>query len=180
VASYIYWCGEENEVVALDMECGDDAEARAAMRDDMVTRQKLDQAFPPWATSTPRKRLSVAAFERLTNGLHDPVIRDIAADALTLARLRIEDEFRPNVDGEDGEYLGWGAVLSWREDDLTVRVYDDLVQMAHQGEFYDRMGELEIALDAPQTMRAWQRSMHVRFKAIHLIDRLIHRLSAGH
>ena len=177
VASYIYWCGDENEEVALDMECGDDPEARAAMRDDMVTRQKLDEAFPLWATSTPHKRLSVAAFERLTSGLDDPVMRDIAADALTLFRLRIKDEFRPDV---DGEYLGWGAVLSWREDDLTVRIYDDLLHMAHQGEFCDRMGVLEIALDAPQAMRAWQRAMRLRFKAIRLIDRLIHRLSEGH
>ena len=177
VASYIYWCGDENEEVALDMECGDDPEARAAMRDDMVTRQKLDEAFPLWATSTPHKRLSVAAFERLTSGLDDPVMRDIAADALTLSRLRIKDEFRPDV---DGEYLGWGAVLSWREDDLTVRIYDDLLHMAHQGEFCDRMGVLEIALDAPQAMRAWQRAMRLRFKAIRLIDRLIHRLSEGH
>lgn len=177
VASYVYWCGEENEEVALDMECGEDEEARAAMRDEMVTRQKLDEAFPVWANSYPHKRLPVTAFERLADGLHDLTMRDIAADTLALARLRIKDEFRPDV---DGEYLGWGAVLSWREDDLTVRIYDDLMQLAHQGEFCDRMGELEIDLDAPQVMRAWQSAMHVRFKAIRLIDRLIHWLSEGH
>ena len=103
-------------------------------------------------------------------------MRAIAADALSLARLRIKDAFSPAV---DGEFVGWGAVLSWREDDLTVRVYDDLVQLAYQSEFCDRIGELDMALDAPQAMRSWQRAMRLRFKAIRLIDRLIHLLAGG-
>lgn len=177
VASYIYWCGDENEEVALDMECGDDEEEREAMREDMVTRKKLDEAFPAWAIATPRKRfLSRAALARLAQGASDSLGRDIAADVLALATLRIEDEFRSDV---DGEYIGFGAVLSWREDDPTVRIYDDLLQLAHQSEFCDRMGELEIALDAPQAMRGWQCAMRVRFRAIRLLDRLIDRLSAG-
>lgn len=177
VASYVYWCGEENEEVALDMECGDNEEERDAMRDEMVTRKKLDEAFPAWAIATPRKRrLSRAALARLAQDASDPLARDIASDVLALVTLRIEDEFRPDV---DGEYIGFGAVLSWREDDLSVRIYDDLLQMAHQSEFCDRMGELEIALDAPQAMRGWRGAMRVRFKAIRLIDRLIDRLSAA-
>jgi PRTRC genetic system protein F len=165
--------------VALDMDAGDDEEARTAMRDEMVTRAKLDAAFPSWATAMPSKRpkpLPLAVIERLTCCLEDIAMRAIAADALKLARLRIKDAFSPTV---DGEYLGWGAVLSWREDDLTVRVYDDLVQLAYQSEFCDRIGELAMSLDAPQAMRSWQRSMRQRFKAIRLIDRLIHRLAGA-
>jgi PRTRC genetic system protein F len=175
VASYVYWCGEENEEVTLDMECGDNQEERAALREEMVTRRKLDEAFPAWAVTTARTpRLSRAAFARLAQDLPDPMARAIATDALALAQLRIQDAFRPDI---DGEYLGYGAVLSWREDDLTVRIYDDLLQLAHQSEFCERMGELEIGLDAPQAMRAWQRDMRVRFKAIRAIDRLIDRLA---
>ncbi|WP_420475197.1 PRTRC system protein F [Noviherbaspirillum sp. ST9] len=177
VVSYVYWCGEENEEVALDMECGDNEDEREAMREEMVTRKKLDESFPAWVIATPRKRrLSRRALARLAQDASDPLARDIAADVLALATLRIEDEFRPDV---DGEYIGFGAVLSWREDDLTVRIYDDLLQMAHQSEFCDRMGELEIAIDAPQAMRGWQSAMRVRFKTIRLLDRLIDRLSAG-
>jgi len=177
VASYVYWCGEDDEEVALDMDCGDDLEARAAMRADMVTRQKMDEAFPAWATAVTRKPPPFAAIERMADFARSGKTRDIMADALALARLRIKEAFSPEV---DGEYLGWGAVLSWREDDLTVRVYDDLTQMAYQGEYCDRIGELEISLDAPQAMRAWQRAMRPRFKAMRLIDSLIHRLSEGH
>lgn len=176
VASYLYWYGEEDEDVALGMECGDDEEERVTLREEMVTRKKLDDAFPAWAVAARRKhRPSRAALARLVRGLSDPWARDIAADALALVKLRIEDAFRPDV---DGEYIGFGAVLAWREDDLTVRIYDDLLQLAHQSEFCDRIGELEIALDAPQAMREWQCAMRVRFAAIRLIDRLIDRLSA--
>ncbi|MCU6435236.1 PRTRC system protein F [Undibacterium sp. Jales W-56] len=179
VASYVYWCGEDDEEAALDMEAGDDVEAREAMRDEMVTRRKLDEAFPAWSTAIPTKQsksLPLAAIERLSGNLHDSVMRDIAANALGLARMRIKDAFSPAV---EGEFLGWGAVLSWREDDLTVRVYDDLVQLAYQSEFCDRIGEIDMALDAPQAMCSWQRAMRQRFKAIRLIDRLIHLLAGG-
>ena len=78
----------------------------------------------------------------------------------------------------DGEYVGFGAVLSWREDDVTVRIYDDLLNLAHQAEFCDRIGELQMPLNEPQRMADWQQAMRTRFKAIGLIDRLIHQLSA--
>lgn len=176
VASYLYWCGEDDEESALDMECGDDEEARAAMREEMVTRAKLDAAFPVWAMTHPCKRLSLAAFERIAEELSHHPARDIGRDALALAQLRINDAYRPEI---DGEFIGFGAVLSWREDDLTVRIYDDLLQFAYQAEFCDLMGELEIELDKPQAMRVWQRDMRARFKAIRLIDGLIYKLSEG-
>lgn len=175
-ASYLYWHGEENEETALDEECDND-EDRTAMRDEMVTRAKLDHAYPTWVIARPRTPLSIAALTRIADELSEPFARDIVADTLALARLRITDDYRPDI---EGEFIGFGAVLSWREDDLTVRIYDDLLQMAHQSEFCDLMGELEIDLDAPGAMRKWQRAMRVRFNAILLIDRLIHRLLERH
>ena len=85
-----------------------------------------------------------------------------------------DDEYRPEI---DGEFIGFGAVLSWRADDLTVRVYDDLINNAHQGEFCDVMGDVFFDLKEPRAMGAWQRKMHSRFDAIRLIDALIWRLS---
>ena len=176
-ASFLYWCGEEDEETVLDLDCGDDPEERAAMREGMVTRQKLNEAFPPWATSFSGKKPSIASFKRLASGLRDPQSCAIAADALALAQLRFDGNYQPEV---EGDYLGWGAVLSWREDDLTVRIYDDMVNMAHQGEYCDRIGELIVGLDDPQTMQSWQTAMRTRFKAIRLIDRLIYQLSEGY
>ena len=104
----------------------------------------------------------------------DEFTRDVAALLTKLARLKIKDDCRPEI---DGEFIGFGAVLSWRADDLTVRVYDDLINNAHQGEFCDVMGDVFFDLNEPRAFAAWQRKMRSRFEAIRLIDALIWRLS---
>lgn len=177
VATYVYWCGEENEEIALDMHCGEDKGAKAAMREEMVTSQTLTQAYPDWARRWPpgdARARRAPSLSSMARKLEDPKVQQIAADALALSRLRIEDEFRPDI---DGEYIGFGAVLSWRESDVTVRIYDDLLNLAHQAEFCDRIGELQMPLNEPQRMADWQQAMRTRFKAMGLIDRLIHQLS---
>lgn len=65
----------------------------------------------------------------------------------------------------------------WTESDLTTRVFDDLMQQAHEGDCHDRMGEVQIALSTPGAMKKWQHAMRPRFEAIGLIDRLIDALS---
>ena len=100
----------------------------------------------------------------------------MAEDALALAGLDIDDSFRPDI---DGEFFGFGAVLSWRDGDVTTRIYDDLLELAHQGEYCEHMGEVRVPLDDPAAFGAWQRAMASRFAAIRRIDALIHRLSAG-
>lgn len=177
-ASYVYWCGEDNEEIALDMHCGEDEQEREAMRAEMVTRAMLDESFPDWARrwmgrGHPRsgRRCSL---RRAASMLTDPRLRQIVADAQALARLKIDEAFRPEI---DGEYIGFGAVLSWHGGDMTTRVYDDLLQIAHQGECCERMGEHRIPLDDPGALGAWVRAMRPRFRAIGLIDRLIYALS---
>lgn len=190
VASYVYWQGEQDEEAALDMMCegGDEAD-REAMREEMVTRRVLDDAYPEWARrwlARPgkgvRRPKGVPAWRpcnlrHAVRTLADPGQRQIAADALALSRLTLTDDFRPDI---EGEYIGFGAVLSWDDGDVTTRIYDDLLQMAHQAEFCDRMGETTIPLDDPGALTAWFHRMGQRFEAIGLIDRLIHALSVGH
>lgn len=190
VASYVYWQGEMDEEAVLDMMCEDADDAdREAMRDEMVTRRMLDEAYPEWARrwlSRPgkgeRRRKGTPAWKpcnlrQAVRALTDLQMRQIAADALALSRLTLTDDFRPDV---EGEYIGFGAVLSWDEGDVTTRIYDDLLQLAHQAEFCDRMGEVQIPMNDPGALAAWFVRMGQRFKAIGLIDRLIHALSAGH
>lgn len=62
---------------------------------------------------------------------------------------------------------------------MTVRIYDDLINLAQQGEYCDHMGEIELPLDQPALFADWRKAMRTRFRAIGLIDRLIHALSAG-
>jgi PRTRC genetic system protein F len=181
-ASWVYWCGEEDEDTALDMQCGDDEDAREAARAEMVSRDVLDDAFPAWARTWPGRRMknspqqpwATIDLRRAATQLADSRQRAIVGDAIALARLHIADDFRCDC---DGEFVGFGAVLSWTEGDLTTRVFDDLMQHAQEGECCDCMGEQRMALSAPAAMTQWQRAMRPRFKAIALIDRLIGRLS---
>lgn len=181
-ASWVYWFGEEDEETALDMHCGEDEAEREAVRAEMVTRDLLDDAFPAWARTWPGRRArdtgrvgwQTIDLRRALPGVADPRLRSIVADAIALARLRIEDAFRCDC---DGEFVGFGAVLSWSESDLTTRVFDDLMQQAHEGECHDRIGEVQMALNTPSAMKKWQQAMRPRFKAIRLIDRLISGLS---
>ena len=189
VASYVYWQGEMDEEAALDMMCEDGDEAdREAMREEMVTRRMLDAAYPEWArrwqhrpAKGQRRRGGAAAWRpcslrQAAKTLADPHLRQIASDALALSRLALTDDFKPDI---DGEYIGFGAVLSWDEGDVTTRIYDDLLNLAHQAEHCDRMGEVQIPLSDPSALGAWFHRMGQRFEAIGLIDRLIYALSIG-
>lgn len=190
VASYVYWQGEMDEEAALDMMCEDSDDAdREAMREEMVTRSMLDNAYPEWARrwlvqpdkSAGRRKSGPAwrpcNLRRAAKTLTDSHQRQIAADALALSRLTLTDDFHPDI---EGEYIGFGAVLSWEEGDVTTRIYDDLLNLAHQAEYCDRMGEVLIPLGDPGALQAWFLCMGQRFEAIALIDRLIHALCDGH
>jgi len=174
VASMLYWYGEEDETFALDEACGDDEEARTAMRSEMVTKAHLTEAFPAWSLAWQPAALDAARLARIADDCADAFTRDVAALLARLARIKIKDDCRPEI---DGEFIGFGAVLSWRMDDLTVRVYDDLINTAHQAEFCDVMGEVFFDLREPRALWAWQRKMRGRFEAIGLIDELLWRLS---
>lgn len=181
-ASWVYWYGEDDEETALDMQCGDDENERESVRAEMVTRDLFDDAFPAWARTWPARAIrkdgpagwQAIDLRRALPLLKDPRQRSIVANAIALARLRLKEAFRCDA---DGEFVGFGAVLSWSESDLTTRVFDDLMQQAHEAECYDRMGEVRMALNTPTVMTKWQAAMRPRFKAIALIDRLIVGLS---
>ena len=174
VASMMYWYGEEDETFALEEACADDEEARAAMREEMITKASMTEAFPAWALAWHPGALDASALAQIAERGSDEFTRDVAALLTKLARLKIKDDCRPEI---DGEFIGFGAVLSWRADDLTVRVYDDLINNAHQGEFCDVMGDVFFDLNEPRAFAAWQRKMRTRFEAIRLIDALIWSLS---
>src|SRR5207244_6440840 len=103
------------------------------------TKAQMTEAFPTWALGWEPEMLAASALAQIAAHGSDAFTRDIAVLLTKLSRLKIKDDCRPEI---DGEFIGFGAVLSWRADDLTVRVYDDLINMAHQAEFCDVMGEV--------------------------------------
>lgn len=173
-----YWYGEQDESVALEEQCGDDPNEREAMREQMVTREKIDAAFPPWATQWPgqRKRLSRRALQAIAGRARSRRVRALVSDLLALEALDLSDEFLP--DG-DGWFVGYGAVLTWKPDDIAVRIFDDFANDAVQGDYVDWMGEFDFSIEEPDALRRKLGAMEVRFAGMRLLDGLIHELSSG-
>ena len=172
-ASWLYWYGEDDETLALEENCGDDTQAQAAMRADMVTREKVLAAFPSWALNPARHRIKSAALKRLDTREWPGSAVELITDLLLLDRLRVRDDYRPDI---DGEFIGFAAVLSWHEDDLSVRIFDDGVNLATQAEYCDIAGECMASVQEPEVLRAWIKGMPRRMKVMAVADRLIWRL----
>ena len=181
IAREHYWYGEEDESTALDENCADDPGERAAMQQQMVTRAKIDAAFPAWATTWAGKRKRIARRElrQIAVSARGVRVREVAYVTLALDRLDLDDSFLPDM---DGAFLGYGPVLSWTPDDITVRVFDDYANDAAQGEFFDWIGEFSFDVNAvrdSQALRHWMAAMTARLDGVRLLDTLIHELSTG-
>ncbi|NVE00679.1 PRTRC system protein F [Massilia sp. BJB1822] len=173
-ASYLYWCGEDDETIMLE-ECGNDLDAREAMRRDMVTRADIDAAFPAWALLAradcrPPRQLATLAAQHTC-----PYVRHAAALARDLLATATSALY--SADSEV-PFTGFGAVLCWRENDLAVRISDDYAQLAWQDAYCDLIGRVVFALDAPHALRRWLRDMQSQLRAIGLLDRLLWHLTA--
>lgn len=178
VAQEYFWQGEQNEEVALDEMCGHDEAEREAMRDGMVTRKMVDEAFPSWSTTWPkrRKKVSLRVLATVAESARSVKARRVADLVLALRRLRLKDECRPQ--GEDW-FIGYGPVLTWRDDDLTTRIFDDFCNDACQSETVDWCGEHRFDLLDASSVKTWMALMKPRLKGIRLLDNLIFELSAG-
>jgi len=178
VAQDYLWYGENDESFVLDERCGDDEAERSAMREEMVTRDKIDAAFPEWAIRwrTRRKLVGRQALRRIATAARGERVRRVAEDAMALLRLDLDARFRPEF---EGSFVGYGAVLTWRRGDIAERIFDDYMNDASQGDAYDAIGEFSFALDDVKAAREWVDAMDVRFEGIRRLDSLIHTLSTG-
>lgn len=177
-ASYLHWDGCDDEEYVLDMTCGDDTAERESVRETMITASDFNESYPQWVLNdwNHRQRLAHCKrfLKRCLNQLADPSTRKIASDALALSRLHIGKSYL--VKGE-GFFIGYGGLLSWQKNDLTVALFDDLYNTAMQDECFDEIGAAEFPLATPLAFSQWQRNMRPQFRAISLIDRLIYGLS---
>jgi len=173
-ASNQYWLGELDETEVLEEECGDDEEAREAMRADMVRRADIEAAFPPWALR-PCAALSRRQLRQLAQEHADGFVRRAAQLAFALARTPTHQRFAAR---REGLFTGFGAVLCWHDDDIAVRVSDDYAHYAWQSECFEEIGEVLLPAEVPQALRGWMRAMRPQLRAIGLIDQLLQHLAA--
>lgn len=185
VARDFYWYGEEDEETALQESWGDDADAREAMRAGMVTRTLFDATYPKWALPgasqrRPLRTRQIAEAAEQAIGSAGPRIQGVIQDAGALMRLRVPAR-APQAQDQEGYFIGFAGVLTWREDDpVTPRVVDDFEQMVGEsGEFFEESGTCEVDLCGPEALLRWVKDMEPWFAAVRLIDSLIFRLSDG-
>jgi PRTRC genetic system protein F len=174
-ASYLYWRGENDETLVLDEDCGDNEMERAAMAQDMVTRADVDRAFPTWALDYHRPRLPAAMIDALAREHTCDYVRRAARLAGALHGTKTTAQYSPE---QDGPFIGFGAVLCWREGDLAVQISDDYASLAWQGEYCEEIGKVTFALKDPASMRQWARKIRPNLRAIGLLDDLIWHLAA--
>jgi len=173
-ASYLYWRGEEDETLVLDEDCGDDKEAREAMANDMITRASIEAAFPAWALDYNRPRLMHEELVRLTAQYPCPYVQRAGELAAALDGTRTTPEYCPE---EDGMFIGFGAVLCWRDGDLAVQISDDYANLAWQSEYCDEIGKVSFPFNEPDAMRRWMRRVSPNLTAIRLLDGLLLHLT---
>ena len=184
IAREHYWYGEDDESTALAEYCDDDPAERAATQQEMVTRAKIDAAFPAWAISwaSNRQRVTRRELKQIATSARGVRVRQVVQAALALDRLDLDNSYLPDV---DGAFLGYGPVLAWKPDDVTVRVFDDYGNDAAQGEFCDWIGEFSFDVNEEhddhnhQALSQWMAAMKVRLDGVRLLDTLIHELSTG-
>ncbi len=183
VCREFYWHGEDDESEAM-ANCETDEERRD-LAEEMITRAKLDAAFPNWATDFASKRpnLKVHQLRRLKRGALPPRERDVIDNVLALktARARLLAA-RATADfdaQEDGWFTGHAALLAWNEDDLSMRLYDDYCNYASESESRDTIGLHPLDLDICASLHQWGSAMKHHFECIRLLDRLIGLLSDG-
>jgi PRTRC genetic system protein F len=173
-ASYLYWRGEDDETLVLDEDCGDDKEAREAMASDMITRATIEAAFPPWALDYNRPRLTHAELVRLTSQYPCPYVQRAGELAAALDSTRTTAQYCPE---EEGMFIGFGAVLCWRDGDLAVQISDDYANLAWQSEYCDEIGKASFPLKVPDALRRWMRKVAPNLTAIRLLDGLLLHLA---
>lgn len=181
ICSMLYWCGEEDESVVLDEY--ETAEEREEVRQHILTRERVESASPKFSrrwTSNPcsNEEYLKCLHAAVACGTADPCA-EIARTALELTALDLpcRCDTMPEL---DGEFIGFAGVLTWDEDDdVTVEVFEDFVNMAYQAEHFDCIGLVQMDVEQPQAMQRWHQDMQPTFAAIGLIDRLIWQLCEG-
>ena len=148
------------------------------MRAEMVTRNAIQEAFPLWALTPPSLSSARALLARMASSGDWPEgVQRTVALAAELASLPSRADYAPDA---EGLFVGFGAVLCWRPEDLAMRISDDLAQYAWQDEYVDHSGEVRFSLDDPAQMRRWLRRMRPLLRGVAILDQLIWILVEGY
>jgi PRTRC genetic system protein F len=186
------WGGEDDEQMMLDEYC-DDEEDREARQRDIISKEKVNAAFPAWVRDRPRplshgapRKLAcvpgkigqVARVLRRMRRVQRRIVRQDRSCSVHQHRLEWNED---DPDGrDDGVFLGHGMVLAWTAEgtegngrDLLLRVYDDIYELGMNGGCHDWLGRVRFDLGEPQQLRHWLDRMGLELRMVGLLDQLL-------
>lgn len=189
------WYGEEDEHYALDAGCRNEAE-RDEMREGIICRDDFDAAYPEWATGKfPVKLIGQAALDAAAHlgGATacvaaaaselqgwDARYRDLRSD-LAERLAQAEEPECQDGDNDDGcWFIGHGALLHWKRDDIvTGRCADDFYHNARGSEADNCSHRVSLPFSRPDLLRCWFRLQRVHNRGLRTLDRLLVLLTEG-
>ena len=174
VASYTLWGGTENLDEYLES-YGLDAEEAAQMRENCIDRQTILDHTPPWVLSVRQADgLTDRALQRIAKRGADPFCQAVASALLDLRATPPCADYLHDLLDNGGEFIGFGAVLRWSEDDHTLTVLDALWEQAHNsGDGLEICGYHTQAIDDVAALHAWLANLAAMLAIVRRLDALI-------
>lgn len=174
VASHTLWGGAESideHIQDYDLE----AEEAAQMRESCIDRADILERTPEWVFSVRDANiLKDRALRRIAKRNTDPLSKAVAAAIIALRAAPEPYPYLRDAMENEGEFVGFGAVLRWSADDLTPTVLDGLWEQAqNSGEGFEACGFHAQAIDDVDALRQWMANLTAMFQTLRLLDGLI-------
>lgn len=171
------WQGEDDEQCVLQQ--ASNAQERTDLLADMVRRADFARRYPAWAAELPVTSLGAAQWRALQRmdgrtGRCAALVPQVLALTRQLARWDgAHPQWRDNLVEEDGMFFGYGGLLLWPEDDVTVRLYDMEQHYAMEGDCYDWTTRHAFALDQPALLGQWLARLRLQIELLRALDALL-------
>lgn len=174
VASHTQWGGTAS-IDEYIYECGLDTEEADEMRESCIDRVDIVEHTPEWVFSLGSdKLLEDVTLKRIAKRSADPLSRAVASAIIALRAAPEPYDYLRDAMENDGEFVGFGAVLRWSADDYTPAVLETLWEQAqNSGEGFEACGYHEQIADDVEGLRGWMANLAVTFRTVRLLDQLI-------
>jgi PRTRC genetic system protein F len=174
VASHTLWGGAESideHVKDYDL----DAEEAAQMRESCIDRADILERTPQWVFSfRDANILKDRTLQRIVKRSADPLSQAVASAIIALRAAPEPYPYLRDIMENEGEFVGFGAVLRWSADDLTPTILDALWEQAqNSGEGFEACGFHAQAIDDVDALRQWMTNLTAMFRTLRLLDELI-------
>ena len=181
-ASWVHWYGTESEDEAIEwMSSEGDFATREEAADAYEGPTRLDffEHVPEWAAFPQRvlseRQVRIAARKDDFAAQVVRAVDEICEHAhMTAAAGGYADCSTRDAEGDS---ICWTAVLIWHPADLTLRLADDYLQQACQGEYTDAATVKVLPIDGPDVAN-WLQSMRANGQLARRVENLLELVAA--